>query len=84
MTLRTLSEIGDMTMMGLSEDLPESWTTFESKRPTARGQGKGTGGRPGTTGRPGTNSGAQGAGSDPAGAAPGTSGTSSGTEGVRR
>ena len=83
-TLRTLSEIGDMTMMGLSEDLPESWTTFESKRPTARGQGKGTGGRPGTTGRPGTNSGAQGAGSDPAGAAPGTSGTSSGTEGVRR
>lgn len=31
-TLRTLSEIGDMTMLGLSEDLPESWTTFESKR----------------------------------------------------
>ncbi|WP_210602442.1 DUF58 domain-containing protein [Brevibacterium oceani] len=31
-TLRTLSEIGDLTMIGLSEDLPESWTTFESKR----------------------------------------------------
>jgi uncharacterized protein (DUF58 family) len=30
-TLRTLSEIGDLTMIGLSEDLPESWTTFESK-----------------------------------------------------
>jgi uncharacterized protein (DUF58 family) len=40
-TLRTLSEIGDMTMLGLSEDLPESWTTFESKRPT-------TGPRPST------------------------------------
>src|SRR5699024_12700266 len=27
--LRTLSEIGDMTMLGLSEDLPDAWTTFE-------------------------------------------------------
>jgi uncharacterized protein (DUF58 family) len=34
-TVRTLSEIGDMTMLGLSEDLPESWTTFESKRRTS-------------------------------------------------
>src|SRR5699024_1800352 len=35
-TLRTLSEIGDMTMLGLSEDLPESWTTFESKGVSGR------------------------------------------------
>ena len=31
-TVRSLSEIDDMTMLGLSEDLPESWTTFETKR----------------------------------------------------
>lgn len=31
-TVRSLSEIDDMTMLGLSEDLPESWTTFDSKR----------------------------------------------------
>ncbi len=31
-TVRGLSEIDDMTMLGLSEDLPESWTTFETKR----------------------------------------------------
>ncbi|UVI34648.1 DUF58 domain-containing protein [Brevibacterium spongiae] len=37
-TLRTLSEIEDMTMMGLSEDLPESWTSFESKRRINRSQ----------------------------------------------
>ncbi|WP_166972369.1 DUF58 domain-containing protein [Brevibacterium atlanticum] len=37
-TLRTLSEIGDLTMIGLSEDLPESWTTFESKRTTSGSQ----------------------------------------------
>lgn len=33
-TLRTLSEIGDLAMLGLSEDLPESWMTFDSKRVT--------------------------------------------------
>ncbi|GAA1842295.1 DUF58 domain-containing protein [Brevibacterium marinum] len=31
-TIRSLDEINDMTMLGLSEDLPESWTTFDSKR----------------------------------------------------
>lgn len=33
-TIRTLSEIGDLSMLGLSEDLPESWMTFDSKRVT--------------------------------------------------
>ncbi|MGO2037526.1 MAG: DUF58 domain-containing protein [Brevibacterium sp.] len=35
-TIRTLDEISDLTMMGLSEDLPESWTSFESKRRVTR------------------------------------------------
>lgn len=33
-TIRTLSEIGDLSVLGLSEDLPESWMTFDSKRVT--------------------------------------------------
>ncbi|WP_309133026.1 DUF58 domain-containing protein [Brevibacterium sp.] len=31
-TIRSLSELDDMTLLGLSEDLPESWTAFDSKR----------------------------------------------------
>ena len=67
-TLRTLSEIDDLTMLGLSEDLPESWTTFESKR-----SGSGTG-RASAEPGPGT----AGAGSEAPGAA------SSAPQGVRR
>ncbi|UZD61035.1 DUF58 domain-containing protein [Brevibacterium sp. JSBI002] len=69
-TLRTLSEIDDLTMLGLSEDLPESWTTFESKR-SRSGTGR-TSAEPG----PGT------AGAGSASAAPG--GASSTPQGVRR
>ena len=31
-TIRTLDDIDDLAMVGLSEDLPDSWTTFDSKR----------------------------------------------------
>lgn len=31
-TVRSLDDINDLTMVGLSEDLPESWTAFDSKR----------------------------------------------------
>lgn len=31
-TVRSLDDIADLTMVGLSEDLPESWTAFDSKR----------------------------------------------------
>lgn len=31
-TVRSLDDIDDLTMVGLSEDLPESWTAFDSKR----------------------------------------------------
>lgn len=31
-TVRSLGDISDMTMVGLTEDLPESWTTFDAKR----------------------------------------------------
>lgn len=31
-TVRSLGEISDMTLLGLSEDLPESWTAFDSTR----------------------------------------------------
>ncbi|MDN6192798.1 MAG: DUF58 domain-containing protein [Brevibacterium sp.] len=31
-TIRSLDDINDLTMVGLSEDLPESWTAFDSKR----------------------------------------------------
>ena len=68
-TLRTLSEIDDLTMFGLSEDLPESWTTFESKR------SRGGTGRSSAEPGPGT----AGAG---ASAAPGSA--SSTPQGVRR
>ena len=67
-TLRTLSEIDDLTMLGLSEDLPESWTTFESKR-----SGSGTG-RASAEPGPGT--------AGAASAAPGAA--SSAPQGVRR
>ena len=74
-TLRTLSEIDDLTMLGLSEDLPESWTTFESRR-----SGSGTG-------RTATGSGTAGAGG-PSSAPGGTSSTpgdaTSTPQGVRR
>ena len=31
-TIRSLSEISDISTLGLSEDLPESWTAFDPKR----------------------------------------------------
>jgi uncharacterized protein (DUF58 family) len=59
-TLRTLSEIGDMTMLGLSEDLPEAWTTFESQRSTRGPQAHGGGGQRSTRGPQGPTSTPQG------------------------